>query len=271
MISKSSRTGRRVAAVTVKAKRPSAASVPTSSAAERPFGVSEIWRKAVRRCKAATGRSMARSNSPACSAFSPGPRMKSITGSDRAPPSGIQILQTPSSAVVSAAIGPAGSARQRLPPTVAPFQILNDPNSARQHWRNNGLARQEVGNSADANVASVQVAPIRRPSAPVSSAGQPSSTRSISRVSAACGSENSQVPPASQASPERQGGRSFRHPGRLISVTVFKSIKRPRYATVVTARNINAITPRSSVVYLGQSPIAPAILVETVKYRSRFG
>ena len=43
-------TGRLVEAVTVSASAPSWAMVPITSAAERPTGASEIWRKAERRC-----------------------------------------------------------------------------------------------------------------------------------------------------------------------------------------------------------------------------
>jgi hypothetical protein len=48
-------------------------------------------------------------------------------------PSAFQIVQTPSSAAVSEIIGPAGSDMQRLPPTVAVFQILKEARNARQH------------------------------------------------------------------------------------------------------------------------------------------
>ncbi len=58
---------------------------------------------------------------------------KSVTAMRRSPPSGVQMVQTPSSAAVSDIIGPAGSAMQMLPPTVAMFQILNEARKARQH------------------------------------------------------------------------------------------------------------------------------------------
>ena len=46
---------------------------------------------------------------------------------------GANFPQTPPSAEVSEIIGPAGSDMQRLPPTVAVFQILNEARKARQH------------------------------------------------------------------------------------------------------------------------------------------
>jgi hypothetical protein len=54
-------------------------------------------------------------------------------------------------------------------------------------------------------------------------------------------------------------------------VTVSKSIRRPRYATVVTVCNISAITPGSSAIYLTWLSIATGILVEKVKYKSDTG
>ena len=59
--------------------------------------------------------------------------MKSATLTCCSVPSAFQIVQTPSSADVSEIIGPAGSDMQRLPPTVAVFQILKDARNARQH------------------------------------------------------------------------------------------------------------------------------------------
>ena len=128
------RTGRGVAAVTVSANAPSSGdSVPVRSAPERPSELKEIWRNAVRRRSAASGRSMARRSSPGRSALRCGAKTKSVTATRRSFPSGVQMMQTPSSAAVSEIIGPAGSAMQRLPPTVAAFQILNDARNERQH------------------------------------------------------------------------------------------------------------------------------------------
>ena len=60
-------------------------------------------------------------------------------------PSAFQIVQTPSSAAVNAIIGPAGNDMQRLPPTVAVFQILNEARKARQHWLISGEAIHSGG------------------------------------------------------------------------------------------------------------------------------
>ena len=116
------------------------------------------------------------------------------------------MVQTPSSAAVSAIIGPAGSDMHRLPPTVAVFQILNEARKARQHWSISGTAIQSAGPVKASSCAIVQVAAMSRPSGPARSGCQPSAARSIRRLSRGCGSENSQVPPPSQASPSRQAG-----------------------------------------------------------------
>jgi len=57
------------------------------------------------------------------------------------------------------------------------------------------------------------------------SAGHFRSVRSTSRVNWTWGSENSQVPPASQASPAVQMGSSARLCGRATDLMVFKSIE----------------------------------------------
>ena len=46
----------------------------------------------------------------------------------------------PSNAAVSEIIGPAGRDMQRLPPTVAAFQILNEARNELQHCRRRGSA-----------------------------------------------------------------------------------------------------------------------------------
>src|SRR5579862_9572183 len=101
------------------------------------------------------------------------------------------IVQTPSSAEVSEIIGPAGSDMQRLPPTVAVFQILKEARKARQHWLISGAASQSVGQASASSCATVQVAAIESPAALTSSGGHFRLARSISRVKWACGSENS--------------------------------------------------------------------------------
>src|ERR1700722_8931077 len=126
--------GRGVDAVTVKANETSSGDkVPISSAPDRPSGLNEIWRNAARRRSDAIGSSIARSNSPGLSALRCGPTIKSITLTRRSAPSIVQITHVPSSAAASDIIGPAGSDIQRLPPTVAMFQILNDERNDRQH------------------------------------------------------------------------------------------------------------------------------------------
>src|SRR5579872_3951643 len=131
--SKESLMGRFVEAVTVSENAPSSATLPINSAAERPTGVSEIWRKADRRFSEVRGMSICRNSSPGLSTFVLLPVTKSETATFRSSPFNCHIVQTPSSAEVSEIIGPAGSDKQRLPPTVAVFQILNDARKARQH------------------------------------------------------------------------------------------------------------------------------------------
>ena len=222
---KVSRTGRGVDAVMVSTKPPLRASVPIRRAAERPSGESEILRNAVRCTSAAAGSEIARSSSPGRSTLRWGPSTKSVTATRRSPPSGVQMVQMPSSAAVSEIIGPAGSAMQMLPPTVAMFQILNEARKARQHWPMSGAAAHSGGNARASRAATVQVAAISRPSAEMTVAGQPSPARSISRESAGCGSENSQVPPASHASPVLHADISLRFRGLATSVMVFRSMR----------------------------------------------
>src|SRR3984893_6965223 len=96
-------------------------------------------------------------------------------------PSAFQIVQTPSSADVSEIIGPAGSDMQRLPPTVAVFQILKEARYARQHWSIRGAASHSGGHARASSCATVQVAAIESPASPIVSAGHLRSVRSISR------------------------------------------------------------------------------------------
>ena len=140
--------------------RPSSLTLPISSAADRPTGVSDIWRNAERRFSAASGISICRSRSPGASTLRWLPVTKSATLTRCSLPSAFQIVQTPSSAAVSAIIGPAGSDMQRLPPTVAVFQILKDARNARQHWLISGEAIQSGGQASASSCATVQVAAI---------------------------------------------------------------------------------------------------------------
>ena len=86
------------------------------------------------------GRVTERSNSPSPRSFRPAPVMKSATLTRRREPSWACSRHSPSSAAVSEIIGPAGRPLQRLPPTVAMFQILNEARNARQHCSNSGAA-----------------------------------------------------------------------------------------------------------------------------------
>lgn len=134
--------------------------------ADRPTADSETWRNAVRAVSAAAGRSTPVSSSPGASAFAPSPVTRSATASRRWVPSGRAIAATPSSAAVYEVIGPAGSDRQMLPPTVATFWTLNEPSSASQHCRARCApgARDGCAGRQRASSASVQVAAMRRPS-----------------------------------------------------------------------------------------------------------
>src|SRR5262245_10590091 len=123
------------------------------------------------------------------------------------------MVATPSSADVSEIMGPAGSDMQMLPPTVAVFQILNEARNARQHWLIRGDAIQSGGQASASSCATVQVAAIESPLSLMVSAGHFRSVSSTRRFKCSCGSENSQVPPASHASPGVQTGRSERLAG----------------------------------------------------------
>src|SRR3954454_7766346 len=228
---KDNRIGRTVEAVTVSVSVPSASRLPINSAAERPTGASEIWRKTVRRFKAAIGISICRSRSPGARRLRWLPVTKSTTGIICSPPPAFQMVQTPSSAAVSEIIGPAGSDMQRLPPTVAVFQILNEARKARQHWLISGAANQSGGQTNPSSCATVQVAAMLKWLSVTVSAGHFRSARSMSRVRWTCGSENSQVPPASQASPGVQTGSCARVCGWATAVMVFKSMATPTLPT----------------------------------------
>src|SRR5439155_6292056 len=171
VFAKKSLIGRRVEAVAVSINAASLPTLPIRSAAERPTGVSEIWRNAERRLSAATGMSICRNSSPRFSTLVWLALTKSDAATLRSPPSACQIVQTPSSAAVSEIIGPAGSDMQRLPPTVAVFQILNDARNARQHWPINGAASQSGGQAKASSCATVQVAAMVRWLSAIVSAG----------------------------------------------------------------------------------------------------
>ena len=129
-------------------------------------------------------------------------------------------------------MAPAGNDRQRLPPTVAVPQILNDASSAVQHWCRSGAAGQSgrlfwsFVDSVDSS-ASVQVAARSIPLSLKVIGSQPSPVMSTSLRMSACGSENSQVPPARIASPGPSGHTSSRRVGVCSASTVLRSIYRP--------------------------------------------
>src|SRR6185295_13523696 len=223
---KDNRMGRLVDAVIVSANPPSLITLPIKSAAERPTGVSEIWRNAERRLKAASGISICRNRSPGASTLRWSPVTKSTTGIFRSPPPACQMVQVPSSAEVSEIIGPAGSDMQMLPPTVAVFHILKEARNARQHWLISGAAIHSGGQASASSCATVQVADIDKLVSLTVSAGHFRAVRSISRLRWTCGSENSQVPPASQASPAVQTGNWSRVVGCATAVMVFRSMDR---------------------------------------------
>src|SRR5258708_13952347 len=198
--------------------------LPIKSAAERPTGAREIWRTAERRFSAAIGISTCRNSSAGASTLRPSPMTKSVTRSFCSLPAGFQIVHTPWSADVSEIIGPAGNDMQRLPPTVAVFQILKDARYARQHWLISGAASHSGGHANASSCATVQVAAIVSSLSPIVSAGHLRSPRSINRVRCHSGSENTQVQPASQASPAVQTGSCARVLGRATSFLGFRSM-----------------------------------------------
>src|SRR6266516_6252307 len=167
---KDNRTGRLVDAVIVRANPPSLVTLPIRSAAERPTGVSEIWRNAERCLRAAIGISTCRNRSPDASTLRWSPVTKSTTGIFCSPPPACQTVRTPSSAEVSEMIGPAGSDMQMLPPTVAVFQILKEARNARQHWLISGEAIHSGGQESASSCATVQVADIDNSVSPMISA-----------------------------------------------------------------------------------------------------
>ena len=111
-----------------------------------------------------------------------------------------------------------------LPPTVATFQILNDPTSAVQHSRNRGTAVHCGGPANRDRSAIVQVAAISSPASVTVSGGQPNPVTSTSSRRCTCGSEYSQVPPASRAVSGPSPARSARSRARRTAATVCRSI-----------------------------------------------
>ena len=113
---------------------------------------------------------------------------------------------------------------QILPPIVAAFQILNDARNALQHSCTSDIAGQSPVLAKRYNSAMRQVAARLIPAGDGSIAGQWSWSRSISVSVAICGSENSHVPPPSQAYPLRHWVISSAAAGRFISLIVLISM-----------------------------------------------
>lgn len=160
-----------------------------TSAPERPRPYSEACRKAVRHAGDRAGRVTERSSSPAPRSLRPAPVMKSATLVRRSEPSCAWSSTLPSSAAVSEITGPAGRPSQRLPPTVAMFQILKEARKAR-HCSNSGAAGASQAAAKRESWAMVQVAAISsEPSGSRVSGSQPIRLRSSNRRRCGCGSE----------------------------------------------------------------------------------
>src|ERR1700735_2234583 len=142
-----------------------------------------------------------RSSSPGASTFALLPVTKSIADTVRSDPSGAQSVYSASSATAIVIIGPAGNDMQMLPPTVAVFHILNEARKASQLVAKSSEAHQLSGPVKAYSSRIVHMAPSSSPAADGVRVSQPSGARSINLRSCGCFSENSQVPPASQASP----------------------------------------------------------------------
>src|SRR5882757_5383529 len=132
----------------------------------------------------------------------------------------------PSSAAAREIMGPAGSDITMFPPTVASFQILKEARNARQHSGNSGAAFHSGGPVKRSSSTILQVAAISNPSGEMDSEGHLNDSRSMSVCVATCGSENNQVPPASQAYPVSHFLTASASAGRSTSVIVFRSIDR---------------------------------------------
>jgi hypothetical protein len=88
-----------------------------------------------------------------------------------------------------------------FPPTLAVFQILNDASRAWQQRGINDAAFHSDGTPNASSSAILQVEAISSPSGNTCNAGHDNVSKSINARTDGCGSENSQVPPASQAKP----------------------------------------------------------------------
>src|SRR5258708_29982034 len=120
--------------------------------------------------------------------------------------------------------------------TVVVFKCLKVAGKARQHGLTTGPLSHSGGHANASSCATVQVAAIVSSLSPIVSAGHLRSARSINRVRCDWGSENSQVPPASQASPAVQTGSCARVLGRATSLMVFRSMD-----TLVLSKRCNSV------------------------------
>ena len=97
---------------------------------------------------AAGGSQTCVSSSPGRSPLWLSPVTKPAAGTSRRLPPGPRSSSTPSRALAKEVIGPAGSDRQMLPPTVATLCTLNEPRSAWQHCRASAAAGARGGGPA---------------------------------------------------------------------------------------------------------------------------
>lgn len=121
---------------------------------------------------------------------------------------------------------------QIFPPTVAVFQILKEANNEWQHWRIKGLAIHSGGVFSASSLTTSHVAAISRPFSAMVRGAHPKARRSIRRRRWSCGSEKSQVPPASQASPSRHSIPPSYGSAKTMSRIVVRSTRPPLAAQI---------------------------------------
>jgi len=109
---------------------------------------------------------------------------------------------------------------QILPPTVAAFQILNEARRALQQARISGAATHSRGASKRLELGDAQVALDVEPGGRGLQRGPAEMAEIDQRVGLGFGSENSHVPPASQAKPLRHSAISAGEVGWRSAVTV---------------------------------------------------
>lgn len=223
--SKANRTGRVVPAVTVSVMSlVPGVCVPIRNTVERPRWVSVNLRCAARLRRARAGTSTRRRIFPGARMLRLFPVTKSSASTVRTEPSGAHSSYRASSATVSVIMGPAGSDMQMFPPTVAAFQILKEERNASQDVARSEPAVQSAGGTKAWRSRIVHVAPISRPASARTRGSHGSTVRSTRRRSSGCSTENSHVPPASQASPSRQSAPGRSDGRRTTSVMVLRSM-----------------------------------------------